>query len=195
MHNGVYLMAGAAAVVLLYTGGDLATLVVMYSINVFLTFSLSNLAMMRHWWQVRGREPWKRAMSIHALGFLVCMGILAVTVIEKFAAGGWVTLVITGAVVSLCLWVKGHYRQVGHKLAKLSEDLSFETIPAVAPEPPELDPAKSTAIVLAVASADSGSIPCSRSLGRSPTSSSRSCSCRFRSSTRGRSRASVKSRH
>jgi hypothetical protein len=149
MHNGVYLMAGAAAVVLLYTGGDLATLVVMYSINVFLTFSLSNLAMMRHWWQVREREPWKKAIAIHALGFLVCLGILAVTVIEKFAAGGWVTLVITGAVVALCLWVKGHYRQVSRKLAQLSEDLSFETIPAVAPEPPEIDPARSTAIVLA----------------------------------------------
>jgi amino acid transporter len=149
MHNGVYLMAGAAAIVLIYTGGDLAILVVMYSINVFLTFSLSNLAMMRHWWQVRDHEPWKKAMAIHALGFVVCVGILAVTVIEKFAAGGWVTLVITGAVVAFCLWVKSHYRQVGHKLAKLSEELSLETIPAVASDPPELDPAKPTAIVLA----------------------------------------------
>ena len=149
MHNGVYLMAGAAAAVLLYTGGDLATLVVMYSINVFLTFSLSNLAMMRHWWQVRRREPWKQAMVIHALGLLVCAGILAVTVIEKFAAGGWVTLVITGAVVALCLWVKRHYNQVGDKLRRLSEDLSLDTIPAVAPPPPELDPARPTAVVLA----------------------------------------------
>ena len=149
MHNGVYLMGGAAALVLVYTGGDLGTLIVMYSINVFLTFSLSNLAMMRHWWHVRHREPWKKAMAIHALGLVVCLGILAVTVIEKFAAGGWVTLVITGAVVAFCLWVKSHYRQVGHKLVKLSETLSLEAIPAVAPPPPELDPAKPTAIVLA----------------------------------------------
>ncbi len=149
MHNGVYLMAGAAALVLLYTGGDLGTLVVMYSINVFLTFSLSNLAMMRHWWQVRGSEPWKKPMAIHALGLVLCAGILTVTVIEKFAAGGWVTLVITGAVVALCLWVKTHYREVGRKLQRLSEELSLEAIPAVAPPPPELDPTKPTAIVLA----------------------------------------------
>ena len=150
MHNGVYLMGGAAAIVLVYTGGNLGTLVVMYSINVFLTFSLSNLAMMRHWWHVRrAGGAWKNPMAIHALGLVVCAGILAVTVIEKFAAGGWVTLVITGAVVALCLWVKAHYRQVSKKLAKLSDELSVETIPAVAPAPPELDPSKPTAVVLA----------------------------------------------
>jgi amino acid transporter len=149
MHNGVYLMAGAAAAVLIYTGGDLATLVVMYSINVFLTFSLSNLAMMRHWWKVRHREAWRQSMAIHALGFVVCAGILAVTTIEKFGEGGWVTLVITGVVIALCMWVKAHYRQVAKKLARLSEDLSPALIPAVAPPPPELDPDKPTAVVLA----------------------------------------------
>jgi amino acid transporter len=150
MHNGVYLMAGAAAAVLIYTGGDLQTLVVMYSINVFLTFSLSNLAMMRHWWKVRAREPWKKPMLIHGLGFLVCLGILAVTTIEKFGDGGWVTLVITAIVIALCMWVKAHYRQVMKKLERLSAELSLDAIPGVAPAPPaEIDPMKPTAVVLA----------------------------------------------
>ena len=149
MHNGVYLMAGAAAAVLIYTGGDLATLVVMYSINVFLTFSLSNLAMMRHWWKVRRREPWRKSMALHALGFVVCAGILAVTTIEKFGEGGWVTLVITGVVIALCMWVKTHYRQVAKKLARLSEELSPEALPALESSPPEMDPSKPTAVVLA----------------------------------------------
>jgi K+ transporter len=149
MHNGVYLMAGAAALVLVYTHGNLDTLVVMYSINVFLTFSLSNLAMMKHWWQVRRREKWKKQMVIHGLGLFVCAGILAVTTVEKFGAGGWVTLVITGVVIAFCLWVKSHYRQVGRNLARLSEELSLEAIPPCAPPPPELDPAKPTAVVLA----------------------------------------------
>jgi amino acid transporter len=150
MHNGVYLMAGAAAAVLVFTGGDLQTLVVMYSINVFLTFSLSNLAMMRHWWKVRAREPWKKPMAIHALGCFVCAGILAITTIEKFGAGGWITLVITSVVIALCLWVRTHYLQVAKKLQRLSDELSLETAPAIAPAPPmELDPEKPTAVVLA----------------------------------------------
>jgi hypothetical protein len=150
MHNGVYLMAGAAAAVLVYTGGDLQTLVVMYSINVFLTFSLSNLAMMRHWWKVRAREPWKKPMVIHALGLFVCAGILAVTTIEKFGEGGWVTLVITAVVIAICMWVKSHYHQVAKKLKRLSDELALDNVPGVAPPPPaELDPMKPTAVVLA----------------------------------------------
>jgi amino acid transporter len=149
MHYGVYLMSGAAAAVLIYSGGDLRTLVVMYSINVFLTFSLSNLAMMRHWWRVRAREPWRKSMVIHFASFIVCAGILVVTVTEKFGEGGWVTLVITSVVIALCIWIKRHYGQVAHKLRRLSEELSLESIPAVAPPPPELDPSKSTAVVLA----------------------------------------------
>jgi amino acid transporter len=149
MHYGIYLMSGAAAGVLIYTGGDLRTLVVMYSINVFLTFSLSNLAMMRHWWRVRRREPWRKSMVIHLASFIVCAGILVVTATEKFGEGGWVTLVITSVVIALCVWIKSHYGQVAHKLRRLSEELSLESIPAAAPPPPELDPSKSTAIVLA----------------------------------------------
>ncbi len=149
MHNGVYLMSGAAAAVLIYTHGDLRTLVVMYSINVFLTFSLSNLAMMRHWWRVRAREPWKKPMLIHGAGFVVCAGILAVTASEKFGEGGWVTLVITSVVIALCLWVKAHYRQVAKKLQRLSEELAMDLYPAVESPPPELDPDKPTAVVLA----------------------------------------------
>ena len=38
---------------LLYTGGSVDVIVVMYSINVFLTFTLSQLGMCVHWWQVR----------------------------------------------------------------------------------------------------------------------------------------------
>ena len=47
--NGVFLMGLAAIAALLYTRGNITTLVVMYSINVFLTFSLTELGMTRHW--------------------------------------------------------------------------------------------------------------------------------------------------
>jgi amino acid transporter len=151
MREGVQLMAAAAAAALIYTGGSVHTLVVMYSINVFLTFSMSNLAMMRHWWQVRRSEPWRKHFGIHGMGLLVCGLILAVTVIEKFGKGGWITLVITGVVIALCLWVKGHYRLVARKIALLSRALTGELMPQdPGPPPPgELDPALPTAVVLA----------------------------------------------
>jgi hypothetical protein len=151
MHNGVYLMSIAAAAVLVYTGGDLRTLVVMYSINVFLTFSLSNLAMMRHWWRVRTSNAEARtSLAVHLAGFVVCTGILVVTASEKFGEGGWVTLVITGVVIATCTAVKRHYAQVGRRLRQLSRELSLVGLPPTEPAPRrELDPTAMTAVVLA----------------------------------------------
>ncbi len=148
MHNGVYLMSGAAAAVLFYTHGDLRTLVVMYSINVFLTFSLSNLAMMRHWWRMRRTLPWRKSLAIHAAGFIVCAGILVVTATEKFSEGGWVTLLITTAVISVCIWIKRHYARIARSLKALTNELSLDAVPPIAVAHAELDPTKPMAVIL-----------------------------------------------
>jgi len=149
MKNGVYLMAIAAAILLVYTNGSVDALVVMYSINVFITFTLSNVAMIRH--AVHARQAnWRRAAFVHGLAATVCGMILTVTIVEKFTEGGWVTTVITAALVTLCFLIRTHYRAVGAKVAKLSKDLELDTPPPadlIAPE--ELDPEKPTAVVLA----------------------------------------------
>ena len=151
MRNGVYLMGGAALATLLYTGGDVHTLVVMYSINVFLTFSLSNLGMVRLAWSRRGRPKWKRRTSIHALALTLCATILAVTVYEKFGAGGWITLLATAAIIATCYFIRAHYRAVGRKVAVLNKELgALADLPPVTPgeSPREMDPAQATAVVL-----------------------------------------------
>ncbi len=149
MRNGVYLMAGAAAVVLVYTAGSVDALVVMYSINVFITFTLSNVAMIRH--AAHTREPnWRRAVFVHGLAAALCGMILVVTLVEKFTEGGWVTSLITTALVAVCFVIRRHYRRVAGKVAQLSKELELDTPPPagiVAPE--ELDPDKPTAVVLA----------------------------------------------
>jgi len=124
MRNGVMLMAVASGAFLLYTRGDVSKLVVMYSINVFLTFTLSNVAMCVHWIRVRKTDrTWARHLPAHVLAGLLCATILVVTVVEKFGEGGWVTAVITAALVSLCFLVKRHYRQVIGAIKRLDRDL------------------------------------------------------------------------
>src|SRR5262245_19071152 len=77
MHYGVLLMGGASIVTLVYTHGDITALLTMYSINVFVTFSLSQLGMCRFWLQEREKRPeWKRPLAIHAMGLVMCAGIL-----------------------------------------------------------------------------------------------------------------------
>ena len=135
MRNGVMIMAGAAVAALAYTGGNVGRLVVMYSINVFVTFSLSNLAMVRFWVKHRGdHDKWVRHLFAHVLGLALCLTILVITVAEKFSQGGWVTLVATGALVAVCFAIKHHYQLVGRALRKLDEDL---------PSPPEVERAPS----------------------------------------------------
>jgi amino acid transporter len=148
MRNGIVLMGAAAIALLLYTDGSVSALVVMYSINVFLTFSLSQLGMSRFYIKRRHEDPqWIRHLSVHLVGFILCATILAITVIEKFTEGGWLTVLITSIVIACCYVIKGHYLSVRKGMAQLDEALlDFPTSGPVNKSP--LDKNDSTAIQL-----------------------------------------------
>ncbi|HKA86017.1 MAG TPA: APC family permease [Haliangiales bacterium] len=151
MRNGVYLMGGAAIATLIYTKGSVDVLAVMYSINVFLTFSLSNLGMSRLWVKARSKDPgWAKHLSVHVLALVLCVGILVVTVLEKFTEGGWVTLMVTALTVVGCLFVRMHYRSVAGKLGHLGRETekAIAGMPDVPPNAEELEPDRQTAVLL-----------------------------------------------
>ena len=113
MQDGIFLMGTAALVLLVYARGSVAVLVVMYAINVFVTFSLSEFGMSRFFFTRRREDPlWKRHISIHLTGLVLCTTILSITVYEKFTEGGWLTLLITASVIAICFLIKRHYREV-----------------------------------------------------------------------------------
>lgn len=123
--DGVLLMGVAAIAVLVAMGGRVDALVVMYAINVFVGFTLSNVGMCRFWVKNRAEQPaWARKIVIHVIGAVLCAGILCVTVYEKFTQGAWLTIVITGIAVALCVLVARHYRLVGEKLAALGAEFA-----------------------------------------------------------------------
>ncbi|MGZ8797421.1 MAG: APC family permease [Thermoanaerobaculia bacterium] len=147
MQNGVLLMGGAALALLFYTRGNIHVLVVMYSINVFLTFTLSQLGMSRFWWPRRGDRRRRYHLFIHALALVMCASILAVTLFEKFSHGGWVTVVITTVFVLLCLRVRRHYDSIRAGLRQLDDVLT--NLPTVGPPNREpLNPSAPTAVLL-----------------------------------------------
>lgn len=123
-HNGIALMGATSLAALLYTKGDVGQLVVMYSINVFLTFSLSMFGMLRATWRGRREAPRVvRKLALFGVGFALCATILVITVLEKFREGGWITLLCTSAVIALCFVIRGHYRRVRYRLASLYQDV------------------------------------------------------------------------
>jgi amino acid transporter len=116
--NGVLISGIAAILILIWAEGRVSTLVILYSINVFLTFSMSLLGLTVYWIKSRNlKKPWKRRLFMSLIGLIVCSGILIITVFEKFTEGGWLTVVITTLVISFCFFVRKHYRDVGKKLA------------------------------------------------------------------------------
>jgi amino acid transporter len=148
--NGILLMGAAALATLWYTGGSVSALLVMYSINVFLTFSLSQLGMLRLCKDAlrRGARP-LRDLTVHGVGFCLCVSILGVMLYEKFREGGWMTVVITSALIAVCVAIHRHYRGVGRMVADF--DNQFAKLPDMlrgGPPPPVWDDQKPTAIVL-----------------------------------------------
>jgi len=124
MRNGVVLMGGAALAALVYTRGQVSRLVVMYAINVFVTFSLSNVAMAVFWVRRRRTEPrWARHLPAHLAAAALCLTVLAVTVKEKFLEGGWLTLVLTAGLAAFCFAVRRHYGLVVRAVRKMDADL------------------------------------------------------------------------
>lgn len=146
--NGILVMGIAALLILIWSKGSVALLVVLYSINVFLTFSLSLLGLSVHWWRDRRSvRRWKKKIALSLLGFLVTGSILIITVVEKFSEGGWVTVLITGLVVGFCLLIRKHYDETKAKLREV-EKLFAQSIKAGSSLPKKLDPELATAVFM-----------------------------------------------
>ena len=144
--DGVLLMGIAAIAALAYTRGSLNALVTMYSINVFVTFSLSQLGMLRYWLK-HHQSGRGKGLAIHGVAFTLCFGILVGIIYEKFTLGGWVTIVVTGALVALCFRIRHHYRRVEVNLERL--DSIMEALPTRLPESePVIDRKRPTAVLL-----------------------------------------------
>jgi len=130
---GVYFMGGMAFLMLLLTGGSVKYLVVMYSINVFLTFTLSQFGMCVHWWKDRAKvRGWRHRFGINGVGFLLTASILGATIWIKFPEGGWVTLLITGTFIVLSFLIRRHYRHTQGLLRRL-DDLLLSLPPVTVP--------------------------------------------------------------
>jgi amino acid transporter len=120
IQNGILLMGGAAILTMLLSGGSVHVLVVLYSINVFITFSLSQAGMVRYWWKNRAEErKWLKKMTVNGIGLVMSFTILVIITAIKFDEGGWVTLFVTGTLILLALLIRRHYDSVGRMLHKL----------------------------------------------------------------------------
>lgn len=147
--DGVLAMGLAAGVILVGSHASVDLLVVLYSINVFITFTLSQLGMTVHWWKSRAEIPrWKSKMAINGVGTTFTALILVLTTTLKFYEGGWVTVVMTSGLIALCVFVHRHYDAVHKAIEQLEADVLPEIFAAAEKEPAQRDPNAPTAVLL-----------------------------------------------
>ncbi|MGH7837287.1 MAG: amino acid transporter, partial [Candidatus Binataceae bacterium] len=147
--DGVLAMGLAAAAILIGTRAQVGILVVLYAINVFVTFTLSQLGMSAFWWRERATErKWARKLAVNGIGCIFTAAILVLTVTLKFNQGGWVTLLLTGVVIAACFVVRNHYARVAEGIAQLEADLLPQMFGAPAKAPGHRDVTAPTAVLL-----------------------------------------------
>ncbi|OJA00103.1 amino acid transporter [Rickettsiella grylli] len=147
--NGIIVFGIAALLILWLSEGRVSWLVILYSMNVFLTFSLSILGLCVYWVTHRkdASSHWLGRFIFSSFAFLVTFCILITTLISKFTFGGWVTVFITSLVIFICLLVKKHYTLVFKKLHTI--DLLMTSTPLNASKPPKpLQPKEATAVIM-----------------------------------------------
>ncbi|MGZ3182680.1 MAG: APC family permease [Telluria sp.] len=137
--NGIVVMGVAALAILFWTGGQVNLLVVLYSISVFLTFAISLFGLCVYWWRNRKTpgQHWKRRMLLSLVGFVICAGILAILLVERFMDGGWATALIILVMAGMCYWIRKHYRETKHAIAMVDEVFAHQPF---GPETAELEP-------------------------------------------------------
>jgi amino acid transporter len=125
--NGIVILGGLALVLLLVFGGDTHALIPLYAVGVFISFTLSQSAMVRRWLRLRGAGWWWR-MGLNGLGALATGVVMITIATTKFSHGAWIVVLLIPTLVAAFLIVHRHYDTVAAQLSL--EDM---------PPPPPLD--------------------------------------------------------
>jgi amino acid transporter len=114
--NGIILLAGFTAVLIVLFGGDSHLLVPLFAVGAFSAFTLSQAGMVRHW--IRSKEKgWRLKAAINGLGSAATGFTLVVIAITKFVSGAWISIIVIPLVIILFYRINRHYHDVAHQLS------------------------------------------------------------------------------
>jgi amino acid transporter len=105
---GIILLAAIAALLLVAFGGDTHALIPLYSVGVFVCFTLSQIGMVKHWWKVRDAGWWWRA-AVNGFGAVLTAVVLVVVASVKFVDGAYLVVILIPVLVGMMLFVKSQY--------------------------------------------------------------------------------------
>lgn len=111
--TGIVFLAVLASLLLVVFNGNTTQLINLYAVGVFMSFTLSQSGMVRHWWRLRKEHKgWQRSLLINGLGALTTLLVSLVIASTKFLEGAWIVVVLIPLLVLMFLSIHRHYQRV-----------------------------------------------------------------------------------
>jgi amino acid transporter len=114
--NGILVLGAMAALLLVIFGGETHALIPLYAVGVFISFTLSQSGMVRHWWKDRV-QGWRHKIAINGLGALATGVVTLVIAVTKFTHGAWIVVLVIPTLVGTFLAMRRHYDDVAEQLS------------------------------------------------------------------------------
>ncbi len=111
--TGIIFLAMLASTLLIVFNGDTSHLIDLYAVGVFMSFTLSQGGMVRHWWKLRNEHRgWQRSMVINGLGAFTTLTVAVIIATTKFLSGAWIVVILIPLLVLMFMGIHKHYMRV-----------------------------------------------------------------------------------
>ena len=135
--NGIVFLALAAIAFVVAFGAEVTALIQLYIVGVFVSFTLSQIGMVRHWTRLlrteddpQERRRMVRSRVVNTIGFIATGAVLVVVLVTKFLAGAWIAILAMGGLFILMKAINRHYAAVARELTARAEDQREIVLPS-----------------------------------------------------------------
>jgi amino acid transporter len=135
--NGILFLSGVAVLAIVAFRGEVTALIQLYIVGVFISFTLSQIGMVRHWTRLlrtetdpQVRRKMMRSRVVNTVGLLSTGTVLLVVLVTKFVAGAWIALFAMSLLFGIMKMIHRHYNTVNHELARQAADEEDVALPS-----------------------------------------------------------------
>ena len=135
--NGIVFLALAAIAFVVAFRAEVTALIQLYIVGVFISFTLSQIGMVRHWTRLLSgeddpaeRRRMMRSRVINTIGFISTGTVLVIVLVTKFLAGAWIAILAMGGLFVLMKAIDRHYTRVSRELTPKEEERGEIVLPS-----------------------------------------------------------------
>ena len=140
--NGIMLLGLAAAALLIVFQAQVTRLIPLYILGVFISMTISQSGMVRHWLRLRGRG-WRTSLAINGIGAVATAVVVVIVALTKFTQGDWISVIAISSLLVVFILIKRHYDWFKHKV-----EVSPAEFPIAIPAPVAIQPGGSAPHVI-----------------------------------------------